>query len=286
MLDAPEAVRDTTVKPVGNRVTVNIPWSDADSAYVITLGEHETELPPYLIVDVSPTELVMLPNRPVSVTVKVRNYTDDQFTLEPQVSVPEGYAVEVPGSISVPANGDAEFAVTVTRTTSRLEEGNLSLTLGEQSVTVPLVPSDNWVRIARMSASSTYTPSSPDNLNDGSTDSELWGGGGANGWNDETPGVFPDSVTATWSSPVRLTRVKVYTLDSRAYPAAYWGVRDYDLQVSVGGSWRTVAEVRGNTAGVVESTFAQADADALRIVIYDSNDHAYSRLIEIEGYGT
>jgi hypothetical protein len=284
VLEAPEAVQDLAVKPVGNRVAVTIPWHDGESSYVITLGEHETELPPYAIVSVSPAELLLLPETPSSITIRVRNYTDDPIALEPQVSAPQGYTVATADTLTVPANGDAELVVTVTRTASLLDPGELRVTLGEEAATAALRPTDNWARIAEMSASSTYTPSSPDNLNDGSTNSELWGGGGANGWNDETPGVFPDSVTASWTQPVRLGRVMIYTLDSRAYPAASWGVRDYDVEARVGGSWRVVAVVRDNTSGAVESLFPAVEADALRIVIRDSNDHAYSRLVEIEAY--
>lgn len=286
VLAAPEAVKDVTLKPMANRLSIDIPWSDAEDSYVITLGQHETELPPYAIVEVSETELLMLQDEPTPVSFRVRNYTDNPLTLRPQVSVPEGYTAEVADSITVAANGDAEFDVTVTRTTTQMAQGDLRLELGNQSATVPLRPTDNWVRIARMSASSTYTPSSPDNLNDGSTDSSLWGGGGANGWNDETPGEFPDSVTATWTHAVRLGRAKIYTLDSQNEPAVNYGVRDYDVELLVGGSWRNVAEVRNNTLGVVESTFAAADAEALRVVIRDTNDHTYSRLLEIEAYST
>jgi hypothetical protein len=284
VLEAPEAVKALEVRPTGNQVSVDLPWLDGDSAYVITLGEHETELPPYAIVRVDPTDPVMLPGEPTRISFLVRNYTDDAITLRPQVQLPAGYTASAAASITVPANGDAELVVTVTRAPSQEAGGELRLLLGEQSAAVALHPTDNWMRIARMSASSTYTPSSPDNLNDGRTDSELWGGGGANGWNDGTARQFPDTVTATFPHAVRLGRVKVYTLDSRAYSAAHWGVRDYDVEILVGGSWRTVAEVRGNTVGVVESTFAAADADALRIVIHDTNDHTYSRLLEIEAY--
>jgi alpha-L-rhamnosidase len=63
-------------------------------------------------------------------------------------------------------------------------------------------------------------------------------------------------------------------------------VRDYDVELRVDGAWRTVVSVRGNTTGVVESRFPAADADALRLVVLDSNDHAYSRLIELEAFSS
>jgi len=76
----------------------------------------------------------------------------------------------------------------------------------------------------------------------------------------------------------------VYTLDSARYRAADWGLRDYDVQALVGGAWTTVASVRGNTLGTVDSTFPQVSTIAVRLLIIDSNDHTYSRVVELEAY--
>ena len=102
---------------------------------------------------------------------------------------------------------------------------------------------------------------------------------------DGTAGAFPDTLTSTWQDPVRLSRVRVHTLNSATYPAGRYGLREYDVQVSVDGSWRTVATVRGNLAGTVESTFAAVDATALRVVVQNSNDASSSRIVELEGFG-
>ena len=283
-LDQPEVVRDVTVKPDSDRLDIDILWYDSASAYVITLGRQDSVLPPYVIIDATPAEPVLLPDEPSTVVFRLRNYTDAPVTLEPVVSIPDGYTATAPSQVQVPANGDADLPVTLTRHTSSLDDVELRLVVGDQSLTIPVHPSDNWARIAAMAASSTHSPSSPDNLNDGSTDSERWGGGGAGGWNDDTAWTFPDTVTASWEHPVDISRVRVYTLDSRAYPASAWGVRDYDLLAHVDGSWQTVAEVRGNEVGMVQSVFPVVSLDRLQVKVLDSNSHDYSRLLEIEAF--
>lgn len=285
-LDRVEVVRDLEIAPDATRLDVDIPWYDAHSSYVITLGQQDFELPPYVIVEAEPAALVLLPDFPADVTFRLRNYSDQAITLHPEVTASAGYTVEHASEVSVPANDDALVVVTVTRPASVQTAGELTLSLGDQTLTVPLAASDNWARVAEMSASSTHAPSSPDNLNDGLTDPERWGGGGAGGWNDDTVRTFPDWVTAAWDRPVPLARARVHTLDSAAYPASAWGVRDYDLRVRVGGSWRTVAQVRGNTAGVIESRFEGVVADRLEVVIFASNSGDYSRLIEVEAFSS
>ncbi|MET9022372.1 hypothetical protein ABZV93_20560 [Actinopolymorpha sp. NPDC004070] len=52
----------------------------------------------------------------------------------------------------------------------------------------------------------------------------------------------------------------------------------------VDNAWRTVATVRDNTRGAVTSTFTPVTTTAVRIVARNSNDHAYSRIIELQIY--
>jgi len=77
----------------------------------------------------------------------------------------------------------------------------------------------------------------------------------------------------------------VLTIDAPEQPASGYGLRDYDVEALVGGSWQVVASVRGNTAGTVDSAFEPVTTAALRLKTLDSNDHAYSRVIEFEAYG-
>lgn len=63
------------------------------------------------------------------------------------------------------------------------------------------------------------------------------------------------------------------------------GIRDFDVQVRVGDQWKPVGQVRGNETGRVTVTFTPVAVDAVQLVIHDSNDHGYSRIVEIEAYG-
>jgi alpha-L-rhamnosidase len=138
-----------------------------------------------------------------------------------------------------------------------------------------------------MSASSTHSGFSPAAAADGMTDSSQWGTGpGGGGWNDGTAHAFPDTLTATWAQPVAVKHVRIYTLDSAKHPASRYGIRDASVQVKAGGEWKTVADIRNNNVGVIESSFPQTTTEALRLVISDSNDHDFSRIVELEAYGT
>ncbi|GLW12060.1 hypothetical protein Misp01_71880 [Microtetraspora sp. NBRC 13810] len=117
---------------------------------------------------------------------------------------------------------------------------------------------------------------------DGDSTSDGWAGG--NGWNDGTSRVWPDTFDVTLDGPHQLSRVDLYTLDTERYPAAKYGLRDWDVQVRAGGQWQTVAQVRGNVAGLVSSRFTPVTADAIRILTLGSNSGDYSRIIEVEAY--
>lgn len=149
----------------------------------------------------------------------------------------------------------------------------------------PPEPTDNLVRGATLSASSSHAAFPVGTLADGETDQGAWcSGQTGHGWNDATMSVFPDTVTATFQQPVELGRAVVYTLDRDSCP--YGGVSGFDVQVPVGDGWRTVALIRDNGDARVETTFPAVSAPALRIVVLDSTDHEYSRLVEIEAYGS
>jgi hypothetical protein len=115
---------------------------------------------------------------------------------------------------------------------------------------------------------------------DGNTNSDDWDT--LTGWNDATSGVFPDTYDVALAAAATVGRIETWTLDSARYPAARYGLRDFDVQVRVDGAWQTVHAVRGNVAGRVTSTFTPVTADAVRIVGLASNNNDYSRLIEVE----
>lgn len=109
---------------------------------------------------------------------------------------------------------------------------------------------------------------------------------GASGWHDATKGVFPDTYGVDFIQPTTIGRVVLQTLDSARYPAAVMGIRDFDIQVRSGTPWTTVGEVRGNVLGKVTVTFGPRAVDAVQLVSRDSNDHGYSRIVELEAYGS
>ncbi|WP_029137658.1 glycosyl hydrolase [Nakamurella lactea] len=171
----------------------------------------------------------------------------------------------------------------VTRGWYTSEPGN-NTQLGELSVYAKV---DNLAKLATAGASSTHSKFSVAAVNDGSIagqhDYAVWNAG--NGWNDADKATWPDTLTLTWSEPVTLTQARVFTVDNGTNPASGYGLRDYDVQALVDGSWSTLAQVRGNTDGTVVSDFPPVTTGALRLLITDSNDHGYSRVVEFEARG-
>ncbi|PSL04791.1 hypothetical protein CLV30_105258 [Haloactinopolyspora alba] len=146
----------------------------------------------------------------------------------------------------------------------------------------PKGPGDDLALGERATASTTHGNFVPCGAVDGNTDDADWNT--ATGWNDGTRGAFPDSYRVTLAEPTSISRVELHTLDSQRFPATGYGLRDWDLQVLTDGAWTTVDQVRGNVNGHVTSTFATVTAEAVRVVSHDSNDHSYSRIVELEVY--
>jgi alpha-L-rhamnosidase len=227
-------------------------------------------------------DIPVIDGRPTQARFRVTNLERHAVTVPVRVGASDGFTAEAGARVTIPAGGSAEVPVTLENTGSG-KDGTVTVTVDDETVRAPLHVTSNLVRTAQMSASSTHSGSSPAWANDGGTDSGVWLNG-TGGWNDDTAGAFPDTLTATWDEPQSIGRVKVFTLDSAKYPAAKTGVRDFDVQARVGGTWTTVASVTGSTAGTVEKTFTPVSATALRLLVHDSNDHNYSRVIELEGY--
>ncbi|MEU4667472.1 hypothetical protein AB0F91_05750 [Amycolatopsis sp. NPDC023774] len=148
----------------------------------------------------------------------------------------------------------------------------------------PKGPDDNLLLGEQATPSSTNGSFSPCGAVDGDANGDHWST--TTGWNDGTKSVFPDNYTVTLPAAGAVGRVVTDTLDSTKYPAAKYGLRDFDVQAHVNGAWVTVASVRGNTSGSVTSTFPAVQADGVQIVALDSNDHAYSRIVELEAYSS
>jgi alpha-L-rhamnosidase len=200
--------------------------------------------------------------------------------------VSAGFSADVTDPVRLPAGVPVEVPVTVHRTSDAATDGTLHLDVAGNEASVAVEGTDDLARVATMTASSTHGGWDPARTNNGDTtaqtDYQLWNSG--DGWNDNTSKAWPDWLAATWSSPETVSRVRVFTLDTSNEPATRYGLRDYDVQALADGTWTTVDSVRGNTAATVTSTFSPVQATAVRLLITDSNDHSYSRVVELEAY--
>jgi hypothetical protein len=166
----------------------------------------------------------------------------------------------------------------------QLRAGDARLSLPVTVLPPPENPTGNLARFATVLASSEHLPVYPAcGATDGDRDSAHWAT--TTGWNDGTRGLFPDWLQVTFARAETVSRVDVYTLDSTRYPANRYGLRDWDVQVDSGGQWVTVAQVRGNTAGMVSSAFPPVQTSGVRILTLASNEGlTYSRVVELEVY--
>ncbi|HEY3504353.1 MAG TPA: family 78 glycoside hydrolase catalytic domain [Actinocatenispora sp.] len=225
----------------------------------------------------------VLGDEPIGTAFEVHNLGDRTVTVTPRVAASTGFTARASATrLTIGPHRTVPVTVAVTRT-GDTTDGTVRLTAAGTTGVATLAGTDDWVRVATMESSSDHNGSAASFTNDGNTDSAYWHNG-VGGWNDGTSKKFPDTLTARWTHPVSLTRVVMYTLDSKPYPASATGLRDYDVQVADGDGWRTVASVRGNTVGRVESRFAAVSTTALRLSILDTNDHSYSRVVELEAY--
>lgn len=273
----------TGTAPVGAQV---LRTDENEAVYSVGSGSWQftSNSPPVSDLEIDPPDhqVFVAPTGSASAQFTLQNVTTHDVTVAPTITASAGFTTAPVDPVTVPAEGAITVPVKVTAA-PYAESGTVTVSAGGQSASVAVQRVDDWVRFATMSASSSYPGHPVASTNDGDTGSDGWDGG--EGWNDNTIRSFPDTLTATWDQPVTLRRAVVYTLDSARYPAADWGLRDYDVQALEDGTWQTVATVRGNLAGTVTSMFDPITTTALRLSISDTNDHAYSRVIEFEAFG-
>lgn len=140
-------------------------------------------------------------------------------------------------------------------------------------------PDDNLALYRQAFASSTHHNVTLCGGVDGNTDSGDWGDSGTH---DATAREFPDVYGVVLDRALPVGRVDVHTLDSARYPASEMGIRDFDVEVRVDGRWQSVATVRDNETGHISLQFPPVVGDRVRVVVLDSNDHKYSRIVELE----
>jgi hypothetical protein len=263
----------------------------AFAASAVTSAAGKPPAPVELFATPSAVSFVPRPCLPGTLTVGMRNTSSsslyaDMF-IEPEsplaVSravfssyVPPGYQTTVPVQVSAPRDTPpGEYAVW-------LRSGSAQYRVPVTVEPPPASAGANRAYGERATASSTHSNFSVCGAVDGNANSADWST--RTGWNDGTSRVFPDQYAVELAAPTTIGRIDLHTLNSTTYPAARYGLRDWDVQVRIGGEWQTVDEVRGNTAGLVSSTFPPVATDAIRIVALASNDGSYSRIVELEAF--
>lgn len=113
----------------------------------------------------------------------------------------------------------------------------------------------------------------------GDTSGRQWAMGG--GWNDATEGEFPDWIRVSFSTAHKLKYVKVWTLA----PIDQLGLAAFDVECMVDGEWVRVARVDDVTDACTTVTLAPTVSDAVRIVVHDTRDGAYSRIVSLQVWG-
>ena len=168
-------------------------------------------------------------------------------------------------------------------------EYQVSVAAADQELQIPVTvegpsgngPSDNLALYQQASASTIHPNTTLCGGVDGNLDSEQWADSGIH---DRTPEEFPDSFGVHLDDRYPISRVEVYTLDSATYPAAEMGIRDFEVRAHTAEGWHTVASVSDNEEGHVTLSFPSTLADQVQVIVHDSNDHKYSRIIELEIY--
>jgi hypothetical protein len=117
-------------------------------------------------------------------------------------------------------------------------------------------------------------------------------------------------IVVEFPQEIQISRVTVFTIDNKEYPAMSYGVSDLGVRYPVGmNAWAPVelegiktkypARIQDNKKGIINFRFKPIKTKAIKLFICDTNDSAdksrdrYTRdkegiirLIEIEAYGT
>ncbi|MGB8507339.1 MAG: discoidin domain-containing protein, partial [Pyrinomonadaceae bacterium] len=148
---------------------------------------------------------------------------------------------------------------------------------------------------ATATASTQYSANFPaSGVIDGEHNGNNWETGG--GWNDATRDVYPDSVQVNLNVVQPVDTIDVYTLKDQYNSGSSvgdfttfnsYGITNFDLQYWNGASWVTVPGGAVTANNRVKRRFSfttPISTDRIRVVVNDSADHHYSRVVEIEAF--
>ena len=161
----------------------------------------------------------------------------------------------------------------------------------------PVTERTNWALNSNGStwtASSTYSSSFPTaSAGDGDRKGTGWGAG-SGGWNDATPGAYPDALEVNFGTPRTVAEIDVYTVqDNFANPVeptdaltfSSYGITNFDVQYWDGAGWVTVSggSVTGNNRVVRKFSFTPVSTNRVRVLITGALA-TYSRITEVEAW--
>src|SRR5712691_4709280 len=146
------------------------------------------------------------------------------------------------------------------------------------------------------SASSILSGSFPAaGANNGDRQGTNWGNG--SDWADSSSGTFPDWVQIDFSGSKTIDEVDVFTIqDNYSSPSeptetmtfSTYGLTGYDVQYWDGSAWVTVSggTITGNNKVWKKISFSAITTSKIRVVTNASIDNGYSRMAEVEAWGS
>ena len=192
-------------------------------------------------------------------------------------------------SVIIPITGTTLGAGIVTVTTAGgSATGNLAVTAVTTRTNVALA-TNGGVATASSTINATTYPTAA--LNDGDRIGAKWGAGG--GWNDATNNVYPDWAQITFNGQKTINEIDLFTVQDALTLAVTptstmtftkYGITSFDVQYWDGTTWVTLQSVANNLVWRA-ITFPAVTTDRIRVQV-NASLGGYSRIVEIEAYGT
>lgn len=142
-------------------------------------------------------------------------------------------------------------------------------------------------------ASSTYSAAfSPAGAIDGDRKGVVWGNGG--GWNDATPGIFPDWLQIVFSGSKVISEIDIFTVPDKfttpvdptpSMTFTQYGITDFQVQYWDGAKWVDLPNgtITGNNLVWRQISFPPVSTSNIRIVVNGALSSS-SRIVEVEAY--
>ena len=142
-------------------------------------------------------------------------------------------------------------------------------------------------------ASSVYSANYPAaSVINGARNGQQWANGG--GWNDATPGSYPDWIQVSFNGVQSISQINVFTLTDNyrtdPNPTAtttfsLYGITAFDVQYWNGTAWVDVpgGSISGNNLAWTNISFPTLSTSAIRVVV-NASLASYSRIVGIEAW--